>query len=84
MTSGHLLGKSCHLGFLDAIFIVCVPFPFCVLGRMGKPVSDHALPFHCNYSKIGIVEFDHTIVHLKQTEGMANCVDSYQTAPGAF
>ena len=49
---GHLLGKSSPLGFLLVLIylmpsfkIVCVPFPFGVLGRMWN--STVLVPEHC-------------------------------------
>ena len=60
-SSGHLLGKSCPLGFPNvlhlfyAVLTARVPFPFGVLGRMRNSivsVSDHCLFSYFSHTSV--------------------------------
>ena len=55
IAGSHLLGKSSPLGFSPVLFyfIICIPFPFCVLGVLWNliiSVSDHC--FLVNFASV--------------------------------
>ena len=51
--------------------------------RKARKVSDIRKQC-CNYAKIGTVSFHYRIMGPKDTDGMANSVDPYQTAPRVY